>query len=239
MNNKFSDFVKKTKIKVALRLIVFTILVVGISLILYKIKSVLLFICLLFVGVIISGILADKERKKVLKYKIGTDVDNNFYIPLVLDNDYLNNISSQFNTPIEVPGNINSLVNYVQYMIDNNQMIFVQKNFKLDDIIDSLNYLMQYQKFTYKLNKDDIIKNDDETIALRRKDNVSTDFHDLAMIRSILESNHLELACFYAPKDGFSKFARIDGYVLAVVSIEKVDQIKKYRVELANKLGYK
>ena len=80
---------------------------------------------------------------------------------------------------------------------------------------------------------------DDEIISLRRKDNIINDLHDLAIIRSILESNHLELITFFAPNDGFSKLARIDGYVLTVVPINKLETLKKYQIELANKLNYR
>ena len=54
-----------------------------------------------------------------------------------------------------------------------------------------------------------------------------------------MESNHLELITFFAPNDGFSKLARIDGYVLTVVPINKLETLKKYQIELANKLNYR
>lgn len=239
MNNKFSDFVKKSKVSVLSKLIGFFLLVVIVVLIAYATIPIVVIPCSLVLVGIIFYITTDKERKQTIKYRLGVDVDNNIYIPLVLDNDYLKKVSSEFNNAIEIPNNFDSLVSYVQYMIDNNQMIFVKKKFKLDDIVNLINNLMKNQNINYSIDKNDITKNDDEIIKLRRKDNIINDFHDLAIIRAILESNQLELIRFYAPNDGFSKTARIDGYVLTVVPITKVETLKKFQIELANKLNYR
>ena len=239
MNNKFSDFVKKSKVSTLSKLIGFFLTVIIVVLIAFATIPILVIPCSLILVGIVFYITTDKERKQVVKYRLGVDVDNNLYIPLVLDNDYLKKISSEFNNSLEVPNNIDSLVSYVQYMIDNNQMIFVQKKFKLEDIINLLNNLMQHQNINYSIDKNDIIKTDDEIINLRRKDNIINDLHDLAIIRSILESNQLELIRFFASNDEFSKLARIDGYILAVVPINKVETLRKYQIELANKLNYR
>lgn len=239
MNNKFSDFVKKSKISVLSKLIGFFLLVVIVVLIAYATIPIIVVPCSLVLIGIIFYITTDKERKQAIKYRLDVDIDNNVYIPLVLDNDYLKKVSSEFNNAIEIPNSFDNLVSYVQCMIDNNQMIFVEKKFKLDDIVNLINNLMKYQNINYSIDKNDITKNDDEIIKLRRKDNIINDFHDLAVIRAILESNQLELIRFYAPNDGFSKMARIDGYVLTVVPITKVETLKKYQIELANKLNYR
>ena len=239
MNNRFLDFVKKSKVSVLSKLIGLFLLVVIVVLIAYATMPIIVIPCSLILVRIVFYITADKERKQVVKYRLGVDVDNNIYIPLVLDNDYLKKVSSEFNNAIEIPNNFDSLVSYVQYMIDNNQMIFVEKKFKLDDAVNLINILMKNQNINYSIDKNDITKNDDEIIKLRRKDNIINDFHDLAIIRAILESNQLELIRFYAPNDGFSKMARIDGYVLAIVPISKVETLKKYQIELANKLNYR
>ena len=239
MNNKFSDFVKKSKISTLSKLIGLFLLVIIVVLIAFVTKPIIIIPCFFVLVVIVFSITTNKERKQNIKYRLGIDIDNNIYIPLVLDSDYLNKVSSEFNNPVEVPNNIDSLVSYVQYMIDNNQMIFVQKKFKLDDIVNLLNNLMQHQNLNYSIDKNDIIKTDDEIISLRRKDNIINDIHDLAIIRSILEHNQLELITFFAPKDGFSKLARIDGYVLTVVSINKFEALKKHQIELLNKLNYR
>lgn len=239
MNNKFSDFVKKSKILVLSKLIGLFLFVLIIVLIAYATKPIIVIPCYLVLIDIIFCITANKERKQAVKYRLGADVDNIVYIPLVLDNDYLKKISSEFNNAIEIPNGFDNLVSYVQYMIDNNQMIFVEKKFKLDDIVNLINNLMKYQNINYSIDKNDITKNDDEIIKLRRKDNIINDFHDLTVIRAVLESNQLELIRFYAPNDGFSKIARIDGYVLTVVPITKVETLKKYQIELANKLNYR
>lgn len=239
MNNKFSDFVKKSKVIALSKLIGFFLAVLIVVLIAMATKPIIVIPCF-FVSVgIIFYITTDKEVKQIGKYRLGVDVDNNIYIPLVLDNDYLKKVSSEFNNSVEVPNNIDSLVSYVQYMIDNNQMIFVQKKFKLDNIVNLLNNLMEHQNINYSIDKNDIIKTDDEVISLRRKDNIINDLHDLAIIRSILESNQLELIIFFAPNDGFSKLVGIDGYVLTVIPINKLETLKKYQIELANNLNYK
>ena len=97
---------------------------------------------------------------------------------------------------------------------------------------------MYHQNIDYSLDINEIIKTDDEIISLRRKNNIINDFHDLAIIRTILESNKLELIKFFAPNDGFSKLVRIGGHLLAVVPINKVETLKKYQIELANKFNY-
>lgn len=239
MNNKFSSFVKKSNITTLSKLISFFLVVIIVSLIAYFTIPFLVAPCFLVLLCIVFYISTDKERKRTIKYNLGVDVNNNIYIPLVLDNNYLKKVSSEFNNSIEVPNNIDSLVSYVQYMIDNNQMIFIQKKFKLEDIVNLLNNLMQHQNINYSIDKNDIIKNDDEIISLRRKDNIINDLHDLAIIRSILESNQLELITFFAPNDGFSKLSRIDGYVLTVIPINKLETLKKYQIELANNLNYR
>lgn len=239
MNNKFSDFVKKSKITTLSKLIGFFLAIIIVVLIAIVTKPIIVISCFFVLIGIIFYVTTDKERKQVVKYRLGVDVNNNIYIPLVLNNDYLKKLSSEFNNSIELPGNFDSLVSYVQYMIDNNQMIFVQKKFKLEDIVNLLNNLMQHQNINYSIDKNDIIKTDDEIISLRRKDDIINDFHDLAIIRSILESNQLELITFFAPNDGFSKLARIDGYVLTVIPINKLETLKKYQIELANNLNYR
>ena len=238
MNNKFSDFVKKSKVSALSKLIGFFLAVIIVVLIAFATIPILVIPCSLVLVGIVFYITTDKKRKQVVKYQLGVDVDNNIYIPLVLDNEYLKKISTELNNAKDLP-NFDSLVNYVQYMIDNNHMIFVEKKFKLDDIVNLINNLMENQNINCSIDKNDITQNDDEIIKLRRKDNIINDFHDLAIIRSILEKNQLELIRFFAPNDGFSKLARIDGYVLAVIPITKVETLKKYQIELANKLNYK
>lgn len=239
MNNRFSDFVKKSIISTLAKLIGFFLLVIIVVLIACTTIPFVVIPCFLILVGIIFYISDNKERKKISKYKLGTDIDNNIYIPLVLDVDYLKKVSSEFNNKIEIPNNFDNLVDYVQFMIDNNQIIFVEKNFKLDDIVSLLNNLMKNKNINYSIDKNDIIKTDDEIIKLRRKDSIINDFHDLAIIRSILESNKLELIRFFAPNDGFSKVARIDGYILGIVTINKVETLKKHQIELANKLNYR
>ena len=239
MSNNFSGFVKKSIITVLSRLIGLFLLVIIVTIIAFE-TSPFLVIVGFFVAIgIVFYVLEDKKRKKIVKYKLGLDVDNNIYIPLVLNNDYLKKVFGEFNNPIELSGDYKNLVSFVQYMIDNNQIIFIEKKYKLDNMVNTINNLMKNQKINYSIDKNDIINNDDEIIKLRRKDNIINDLHDLSMIRSILEKNHLELIRFYDLKDDFSKFARIEGYLLAVVPISKVETLKKYQVELVNNSNYR
>ncbi len=237
MNNKFSDFEKKSKIVVLLKVIGFFLLPVIVLLIAYVTRAFVVIPCFLILVGIVFYITTDKEKKQAVKYELGIDADNNIYIPLVLDNDYLQKVSSVFDNVKEIPNSFDSLVGYVQYMIDNNRMIFVKEKFKLDDIVNLINNLMKHQNINYSIDKNDIIKNDNEIIKLRRKDNIINDFHDLTVIKAILESNQLELISFFALNDDFSKTAMINGYILAVVPINKVEILKKYQIELESKFN--
>lgn len=239
MNNKFASFVKKSKTKVMLILSLGVLIIFLVTFLSIKLNPFIIVPCFFAIFIIIVSANTNKERKQMAKYNLGVDVDSNIYIPLVLDIEYLNKLSHELNDKIEISNGTNNLVNYVQYMIDNNQMIFVEKKFKLDTIVDLINNLMKAKNINLIIDKNDILKNDDEVLKLRRKDNITTDFHDLSCIRAILEANQLELIRFFAPYDGFSKLARIDGYVLSVVPLTKVDTLKKLQLELSNKLNYK
>ena len=235
MNNKFSDYVKKTKIKVLMRLVLFILLVTIAVVIRYMTNNFLVIPgCLVLFGVVVY-FMTDKERNQKLKYKLRGDEPNTVYIPLTLDNEYLKNISNGLNSNITLPNSFDNLVSYVQYMIDNNQMIFVTKKFKLDDIVNLLNNLMRSRNINYSLNVDDITANDNDIIKLRRKDNVMNDAEDLNMIRYLLEQNGLDLICFFALDGGFSKLVRVEGYILTIVPINKVSDLKKYQIKSMNK----
>ena len=238
MNNKFSRYVTRSIIITWSKVIgLFLAPIIAILLSLIT-KNPIFFLAYFILMFILIGFSTKKKEKQTNKYKLGKYPDNNIYVPLVLVNDYLKNVSSEFNNPVELPDNINSLVSYVQYMIDNNQMIFVTDKFKLDDIVNLLNNLMKHQNIDYSINKKDIIKNDDEIIKLRRKDNIETDFYDLAAIRSILESNQLKLITFYAD-DEFSKATIVHGYILAIVPSDRLTQIRKHWAALFKDVRHK
>lgn len=69
-------------------------------------------------------------------------IDSNIFVPLILNSEYLVKLSNELSNKIEIPSNIDNLVNYVQCMINNNQMIFVEKKFKLNTIVDLINNMM-------------------------------------------------------------------------------------------------
>lgn len=238
MNNNFTSFVRKSKILALSKLLGSLLLITVLVLIGYATIPLLVFPSIfIFFGIVIY-IFANKERKQIIKYKLGVDIDNNIYIPLVFDINYLKKLSNEIDNKKELACNIENLVSYVQYMIDTNQMIFVKKKFELDDVVSLINHLMKEQNINFVLNKNDIIKNDDEIIKLRREDKIINDIYDLAKIRSILEDYKLELLCFFAPNNGFSKLAIINGYILSVVPMSKVETFRKYQVDLSNKLNY-
>ena len=239
MNNKFASFVKKSKTKVILKLSFLVLIIALVTFLIIKTNPFIIIPCFFALVIIVIFANTNKERKQMVKYNLGIDIDPNIYIPLVLDIDYLKKLSNELNDKMQISNDTNNLVDYVQYMIDNNQMIFIEKNFKLDTVVDLINNLMKVKNIDLIIDKDDILKNDDEVIKLRRKDKITTDFHDLACIRTILEANQLELVRFFAPYDGFSKLAGIDGYILSVVALPKVNTLKKTYLEFSNKLNNK
>lgn len=91
----------------------------------------------------------------------------------------------------------------------------------------------------FKIDINDILNNDNEIIKSRRKDNINTDFYDLAQIRLILEKKQLELIRFFAPNDGFSKLARIEDYILSIIPLSKLEILKKLQIETSKNLNYK
>lgn len=241
MNNKFDIFVKKTENKVKLRLLYATLIIALLVIVkvIFKIDSIIFVPIIVIVFTIIMIITTRKEKKTVVKYGMGMDVDSNIYVPLMLNSEYLAKLSNELSNKIEIPSNIDNLVNYVQCMINNNQMIFVEKKFKLNTIVDLINNMMQMNDIKFKIDINDILNNDNEIIKSRRKDNINTDFYDLAQIRSILEKNQLELIRFFAPNDGFSKLARIDGYILSIIPLSKLEILKKLQIETSKNLNYK
>ena len=241
MNNKFDIFVKKTENKVKFRLLSIILLITFFIIIevVFKIDSIIFVPIVIIIFTIIMIITTKKEKKTVVKYGMGMDVDSNIYIPLMLNTEYLTKLSNELSNKINIPSDFENLVNYVQYMINNNQMIFVEKKFKLNTIVDLVNNIMQLKDIKFKIDINEILNNDNEIIKSRRKDYINTDFYDLAQIRSILEKNQLELIRFFAPNDGFSKLARIDGYILSVIPLSKLETLKKLQIETSKTLNYK
>ncbi len=227
MNNRFNLFIKKSKRKVMFRLLIILIIIVFITFIEIKLNSSIVTNLFYIIFATIIFTITKKKKKKSNKYNLDSDIDPNIYIPLVYNKEYLNQLSNEFNVKRKIPNNINNLVDYVQFMIDNNNMIFIEKNFDLNSIIYLINNLIKSQGYNIKININDILINDSELFKLRRKDNIQTDYHDLSYIRTILENNQLELIAFYAPNDGFSKLARIDGYILSIIPLSKVETLKE------------
>ena len=239
MNNRFSDFVRKSTIIVILRILAFLIIPSTVVIFGYITKRYLIIVGFLVIVCIVFAFMNNNNRKRALKYGLGNVVDSSIYIPLMFDKEYLKVISSELNYNTEIPSNINNLVSYVQYMIDNNKMIFVERKFKLDDIINLLNTLMQSNNINFTLSKDDIMAYDDEIVKLRRKDNIINDLHDLSIIRSILEKNQLEIISFFSPYGELSQTVRLQGYILAVVPINRVETLKKHQIDMAQKHNYR
>ena len=111
------------------------------------------------------SITTNNETKQIIKYNLGSDINSNIYIPLVYDMEYLNKVSKELNDKIEIPNNIDNLVNYVQYMIDNNQMIFVETRFKLNNIVNLINNILKAQNNNLQIDINDILR----TLKAKRK----------------------------------------------------------------------
>ncbi len=240
MNNRFIDYVKKMEFIVSIRLLTLGILLLSVIIILILTRAPFFLkpFAVFFFGILFL-LFHYKKRKKEIKYDLDSVVNNNIYIPLVLDNEYLRKISCEFNNSVNLTYSFKNLADYVQFMIDNNQMIFLEEGFKLEDLIELINKLIHEQKFDLVIDKNDITKEDDDIIKLRRKDKVANDLRDLNIIKYILEDNQLELICFYSPFEEYSSIARIDGYVLGVFDLSKLETLKQYKYDLAIKIANK
>lgn len=235
MTNQFDAYVKNTKTKVAIRLLIAVLLIALVTVLCIFFNPILIIALFFSIFIFFMLLYTNRENHREEKYHFKMDVNANIYYPILLDEEYLEKLTFELNKDVDYPKNINHIVKYVQYMIDNHCMIFIEKNFSLDELLSQLNQLMSNNHIVFKLKKSDITKRDTDIIKCRRGAQVQTDLNDLASIRSILEPNGLELVLFFAPYDGFSKFARIDGYILSIIPISKVDTLKKNQIALANR----
>ena len=135
MNNKFSDFVKKSKISTLSKLIGLFLLVIIVVLIAFVTKPIIVIPCFFVLVVIVFSITTNKERKQNIKYRLGIDIDNNIYIPLVLDSDYLNKVSSEFNNLFA------NMVDKIKAMIDKKI-----SDVSIDEHLENIDIIKAYRK---------------------------------------------------------------------------------------------
>lgn len=226
MNKNFKRYVRHTEKKVLFRLILILLFVI-VLVFLYAfsgINDTILTWCILAIFYVIFSITTKKEKKNQKKY--GVDVDRNSYVVLKNNRNFLEMFSHILEVDINLNDFNNSLVDYVQSLIDKNQVVFVEKNFKLREVVDSINSLLLYRRYNKLVSIYEILQYDNELIKDKRKNSINNDFNDLAVIGEILESSGLELVTLTPENEGFSKIARIDGYLLTVVSSDKFLELR-------------
>ena len=221
MNNDFKRYVKRSEKKVLFRLILVLFFVV-VLVFLYAfsgINDLLLTWIISAIFYVIFSATTRKEKKNQKKY--GIDVDRNSYVVLKNDRDFLKRFSDILEVDINLEEFNNSLVDYVQSLIDKNQIVFIEKNFKLKELVDSINNLLLYRRYNKLVSVYEILQYDNDLIKEKRQNSINNDFNDLAIVREILEESGIELITLVPENEGFSKIARIDGYLLTVVSRDK------------------
>ena len=147
MNKNFKRYVKRTEKKVLFRLMLILFFVIGMIL-LYAfsgINDTLLTWSILGIFYIIFSVTTRKEKRNQKKY--GVDLDKNSYVVLKNDRDFLRRFSDILEVDITLDNFNNSLVDYVQSLIDKNQVVFIEKNFKLKKVVDSINSLLLYRRY--------------------------------------------------------------------------------------------
>ena len=226
MNKNFKKHVKDTEKRMLLKTIFLILIFIGIVL-LYVFSGidygVISFFLSCFFYVFFS-ITTKKERNDKKKY--GVDVDRNVYLYLKDDVSKLKSVCDVLEVDFDSFKYNGSLLDFVQMLIDRNQVIFLKKNFDLNEAINTINKLLMYRRCSIVLNIYEVLERDNELIKEKRKTKVNNDLNDLATIGDILGSSGIRLVTIYSENDVFSKFARIDGYLLTVVFIDNEDKEK-------------
>lgn len=226
MNKNFKKHVKDTEKRMLLKTIFLILIFIGIVL-LYVFSGidygVISFFLSCFFYVFFS-ITTKKERNDKKKY--GVDVDRNVYLYLKDDVNKLKSVCDVLEVDFDSFKYNGSLLDFVQMLIDRNQVIFLKKNFDLNEAINTINKLLMYRRCSILLNIYEVLERDNELIKEKRKTKVNNDLNDLATIGDILGKSGIRLVTIYSENDVFSKFARIDGYLLTVVFIDNEDKEK-------------
>lgn len=226
MNKNFKKHVKDTEKRMLLKTIFLILIFIGIVL-LYVFSGIdygaISFFLSCFFYVFFS-ITTKKERNDKKKY--GVDVDRNVYLYLKDDVNKLKSVCDVLEVDFDSFKYNGSLLDFVQMLIDRNQVIFLKKNFDLNEAINTINKLLMYRRCSILLNIYEVLERDNELIKEKRKTKVNNDLNDLATIGNILGKSGIRLVTIYSENDVFSKFARIDGYLLTVVFIDNEDKEK-------------
>ena len=226
MNKNFKRYVKSKETKVLFRLFLILFFIV-LLVFLYTFSGINYTLLTWFILAIfykIFSITTKKERKNQKKY--GVDVDCNNYVVLKNDKQFLEKFSVILETDVNFEGFNKLLVDYTQSLIDKNQVVFIEKNFKLNEVVDSINSLLLYRRYNRLLGIYEILQHDNELIKEKRKKFINNDLNDLAIIKEILQESGISLIVLVPENEGFSKIARIDGYLLTVVSSDKFLELR-------------
>ena len=186
MNKSFKKHVKDTEKRVVVKIIFLILIFIGIVL-LYVFSGidygVISFFLSCFFYVFFS-IITKKERK--IKKKYGVDVDRNAYLYLKNDVSKLKSVCDILEIDFDFSQYNNSLLDFVQTLIDRNQVVFLEKNFNLDECINTINKLLMYRRCSVLLNIYEVLERDSELIKEKRKEKINNDLNDLATIGDIL-----------------------------------------------------
>ena len=226
MNKNFKKHVKDTEKRMLLKTIFLILIFIGIVLLYvfsgidYEVISFFLS-CFFYVFFSITT-----KKKRNDKKKYGVDIDRNVYLYLKDDVSKLKSVCDVLEVDFDSFKYNGSLLDFVQMLIDRNQVIFLKKNFDLNEAINIINKLLMHRRCSIFLNIYEVLERDNELIKEKRKVKVNNDLNDLATIGDILEKSGIRLVIIYSENDVFSKFARIDGYLLTVVFIDNEDKEK-------------
>ena len=227
MSNKYRDYVKSSERKVILKLIGISLLILAFVMVqvVWSIDNIIMVPIIIVAFVLIMYIATRKNKKAAIKYKLRSDIFTIVRYPLYDSRDYLSKLTYVLNNELKLPEQFNSLIDYIEFMIDNKQMIFLPPKFKINDAVNMLNEILA--QYNVKLDANDILQRDTEVIKERRKNNIQTECNDLSIIRVLLQKDNLELVSFYNNLGNISKLASIGGYLLAVIPISKMDDVIK------------
>lgn len=96
-------------------------------------------------------------------------------------------------------------------------MLYFDWKEPLDTIVHFTNELLKRLNYNIKITEEQVISKDNEFIKNRRNDNIITTDNDLNVINEILKAQKYEYITF--PIDA-------DGYWLAIIPINKIEEIK-------------
>lgn len=221
MKNTFKNHIRKTESKLIMKLLLIVLFILALVLI-YLFSGIpyaLISFLISAIFYIIFTLMQKKEDKIMEKY--GISINTNTYIGLKSNHEFLLKLCNILEVPFILPKTKKPLVEYIDYLINKNKMIFINKNFKLDNVITLINEFLKNNNYDLFININDILIKDTYLIREKREKNINNDLNDFSSINEILENNGYELIIFYARNEEFSKLARIDGYIITIATTNK------------------